>query len=328
MCVVKVKHTFSILEDKLWRCFRNFQVLGRDNPGLLVACVRMIETQEKVDKEIKHPKNWKLQAIKCMEDAIATKFDAIIAKCNDLAAPETDGDEEEEKAPEKQAEVVISNILQDATQLSEELPLIFDYVGPCFPPSYDIFHTLWSRYHLQLARVLDSLGMYADQIANREILEVVQWVENYLETLRGLGIEEEELQMPKYPVLTTSNETNMEQSGFSLLIEKYMERIKDSSTAWYLNIIESDLNAEPVVSDEGILWSPGVVDFFRLLNDSLATVENVTRGEMMLQLAKQSLGMMADFVNAQVRCEGIEIVEIIKKLFHSHQSPTVIRSIN
>lgn len=298
----QVKHTFSSLEGSLWGHFHNFEVLGRDNPGLLVACVRIVETQEKVDKEVKHPKNWKLQAIKCMEDAITAKFDAVNTKCGDLRVAETAGDEEDEPAHEKSSEEVVTNILQDAAQLSEELPLIYDYVGPCFPPSYDIFHTLWSRYHLQFARVLDSLGIYAEQIANREILGVVQWVENYLETLRGLGIEEEELQMPKYPVLTTSNETIMEQSGFSLLIEKYMERTKESSTAWYLNIIESDLSAEPVVSDEGILWSPGVVDFFRLLNDSLATVENVTQGEMMLQLAKQSLGMMADFVNAQVCC--------------------------
>ena len=39
-------------EERLWSLIRNFIVLGRDNPGMLVNAVRIIELQELVDKQL------------------------------------------------------------------------------------------------------------------------------------------------------------------------------------------------------------------------------------------------------------------------------------
>ncbi|GMH41556.1 hypothetical protein BSKO_09466 [Bryopsis sp. KO-2023] len=299
----KVKDTYKKLEERLWSNFHNYDVLGLSNPGLLVGCVRVVETQEMVDKELKEPKAWKRQALKCMEDSIRSKFSTIVVKCKELDPPASasDGEEADVQNPPV-LESIVPEILDQATKLSEELAGTYDYVAPCFPPDYDVFRTLWSRYHLNFASVVDSLGLRASRIANRDILGVIRWVEAYQETLRGLGLEEEELRMPKYPVLTSSSSgaVHMERSGMGLLIEKYVDRIRESSTTMYLNIIESDIAGEPEVNEDGMLWSPGVVDFFRMLNDSLATVEDVTQGEMMYESAKLALAMMKEFINAQV----------------------------
>ena len=39
-------------EERLWSIIRNFIVLGRSNPALLVSAVRVVEMQETVDKQI------------------------------------------------------------------------------------------------------------------------------------------------------------------------------------------------------------------------------------------------------------------------------------
>lgn len=303
----QVKDTFAKFEERLWNLFRKYHTLGQQNPGLLVACVRVVELQEVVDKQLQIPKMWKRQAMKCMEDSVTAKFNLIAYKWNELESFDFDAVDEDTGEPPLVPDTFVSGMLEDATALSHELAQIYDYVEPCFPPSFKMFPTLWSRYHLQFASMLDSLGLKANNISNRDILSIVTWIEDYLETLRGLGIEEEELQMPKHPVLLKSSGDVAEESGLKLLMKKYMERVKESTTSWYMNIIESDLKSEPKVSEEGILWSPGVVDFFRMLNDSLATVEGVTQGEMMFLSAMQSLAMMHEFVKAQVTQDVISM---------------------
>lgn len=253
-----------------------------------------------VDRQLQHPKLWKPQAMKCMEDSVTAKFNLIAYKWNEIESLDFQTVDENSGEPPLVPDTFVPSMLEDATTLSYELAEIYDYVEPCFPPTFKIFPTIWARYHLQFASMLDALGLRASNISNRDILSIVKWIEDYLETLRGLGIEEEELQMPRHPVLVNANGVVAEESGLKLLMRKYMERIKESTTSWYMNIIESDLSSEPKVSEEGILWSPGVVDFFRILNDSLATVEDVTQGEMMFLSAMQSLAMMHEFVNAQV----------------------------
>ena len=48
----QVKETMGKFEERLWSIIRNFIVLGRSNPALLVSAVRVVEMQETVDKQI------------------------------------------------------------------------------------------------------------------------------------------------------------------------------------------------------------------------------------------------------------------------------------
>jgi hypothetical protein len=51
-CRAQVRETMGKFEERLWSLIRNFIVLGRDNPGVLVNAVRIIELQELVDKQL------------------------------------------------------------------------------------------------------------------------------------------------------------------------------------------------------------------------------------------------------------------------------------
>ena len=53
------------------------------------------------------------------------------------------------------------------------------------------------------------------------------WITDYQETLRELGIEEENLQFPAGI-----------DSGTYQLIEKYISRIESTLVAWFTNILE------------------------------------------------------------------------------------------
>lgn len=53
------------------------------------------------------------------------------------------------------------------------------------------------------------------------------WVGDYQETLRELGIEEEDLQFP-----------GSVENGTYQLTEKYMSRVESTLIAWFTNILE------------------------------------------------------------------------------------------
>ena len=68
MCSVLVSHmqvqdTLGKFEERLWSIVRNFIVLGRDNPAMLVNAVRIVELQEIVDRQLEasgHSAPWPL----------------------------------------------------------------------------------------------------------------------------------------------------------------------------------------------------------------------------------------------------------------------------
>eukprot|EP00803_Ostreobium_quekettii_P001056 evm.model.scf_1694.2 EVM.evm.TU.scf_1694.2 scf_1694:3751-7084(+) len=302
----KVKDTTAKFESRLFNHFGKFLELSSENPGLLVACVRVMEMRELIDAELGECKGFKRRSLGCMEASIHSKFEAPLRRCKDIVVVcDEEAEEKKEQSEEKEEHgnpngAIVEEVLGMAREIAADLPLIYDQVAPCFPVSHDIFKTLWSRYHVQFAMLVDTLGVAAEQLANQDILNVVEWVEEYLGTLRGLGLEEAELQMPNGPVLDALAQSPDASPGLLVLIKKYVARAKDSTTTWYLNILEADISSEPKVAEDGTLWSPGVVDFFSILNDKVATVEEVTKGEMLFRSAEAALQLMGDFIQSQI----------------------------
>lgn len=58
--------------------------------------------------------------------------------------------------------------------------------------------------------------------------------------------------------------------------------------AWYHPCPQADFKNEPKVSDDGRVWSPGAVDFFRILNEQTAVVAEVNRDAMLLRVSQAS----------------------------------------
>lgn len=167
-----------------------------------------------------------------------------------------------------------------ATDLADDLTEAYDFVSPCFPHKYRIFHVIFTWYHKEFSNVLYVLSDKVECFSNQEILDIIGWIESYFDTLRGLGIEEEELKFEQ----NYSDDSDGEKHVLSVLYDVYVERNRKSTSKWYLNILEVDVAGEPKVDNDGKLWTPSFVDFFRILNDGISTIETITKGEMLFRL--------------------------------------------
>ena len=67
--------------------------------------------------------------------------------------------------------------------------------------------------------------------------------------------------------------------------------------------LQGDMSGEPKQADDGKLWTPGAVDFFRIVNEQVSVVEEVSSGEMLLQTGEAVMGIMKEFqVRPCIRC--------------------------
>jgi hypothetical protein len=66
--------------------------------------------------------------------------------------------------------------------------------------------------------------------------QVIGWTSNYQETLRELGLEDEDVLFPQGP-----------DRGYTVLVEKYIHRITSTLRTWFVNILEVSvaLSMEP-----------------------------------------------------------------------------------
>ena len=63
------------------------------------------------------------------------------------------------------------------------------------------------------------------------------------------------------------------------------------------------MSGEPKQADDGKLWTPGAVDFFRIVNEQVSVVEEVSSGEMLLQTGDAVMGIMKEFqVQLCIQC--------------------------
>jgi len=71
--------------------------------------------------------------------------------------------------------------------------------------------------------------------------------------------------------------------------------------------MQADLNGEPKQAEDGKLWTPGAVDFFRIVNEQITVVEEVTSGEMLLRTGEAVMSIMRDFqVNRLSLCQTVQ----------------------
>ncbi len=64
---------------------------------------------------------------------------------------------------------------------------MYDYVAPCFPPSYAVFERLFGIYHVSMATVIDTLGKHAKQLSIKGALRAMEFVRKYMVRAHGTG---------------------------------------------------------------------------------------------------------------------------------------------
>ena len=59
--------------------------------------------------------------------------------------------------------------------------------------------------------------------------------------------------------------------------------------------MQADLKGEPKRGEDGKLWTPGAVDFFRIVNEQMLVVQEVSSGHLLLRSGQASLRVMRQF---------------------------------
>ena len=60
-------------------------------------------------------------------------------------------------------------------------------------------------------------------------------------------------------------------------------------------MLQGDLNSEPKMAEDGKPWTPGAVDFFRIVNEQLIVVEDIKNGTMIVRTGEVILKVMREF---------------------------------
>jgi len=116
-------------------------------------------------------------------------------------------------------------------------------------------------------------------------------VTSYREVVGNLGIEDADASFG----YTAESDT----PGLAMLADKFMERLEEQMASWFRMIVKDDLAREPLVKDDGRLWTPGAIDFFRSVHDQVATVQECTSGHLLHRAGQLVVKQLNDYLAEQ-----------------------------
>ncbi|QDZ21270.1 subunit Sec6 of exocyst complex [Chloropicon primus] len=96
--------------------------------------------------------------------------------------------------------------------------------------------------------------------------------------------------------------------GFNNLTQIFMSRMREYLTSWFANIIEAEEQqmSKPKEDDHGKLWTPALIDLFRILNQQVSIVQKATTGPMLLETSRTIIQVMIEFQGIEMERLGLK----------------------
>ena len=268
-----LKHYFSDVEKisdelakQLWLIFRLALNSCRKEPAVIVTALRIVEREEKRDEAAiarqeatgfispGRPKQWRKRTFEILEESV---FERLT------------GSQLEERSENK---MWLVRHLEITRQLVlEDLKVVKKACVPCFPPHYDIVHSMLTMYHRCLSTHLQEL---ASGLEGNEYITLLNWVQIY-----------EGSELMSHPDLGF----NLKNEGLEPLLpkplvddmtSKYLETIKRNYKEWMANTINREMKDwtganEPEADDAKHYQTTTPVIVFQMIDQHLQVAKTV-----------------------------------------------------
>ena len=136
---------------------------------------------------------------------------------------------------------------------------------------------------------------FSSILSNRQILSVISWITQYQTFIESLGIDvRSDRSEWDYCDLI---EVKDEKEGGTPRAGARRKSILSLDAFRFANIVEAEekMMSRPKEDDNGKLWTPALIDLFRILNQQVVIVQKSTTGAMLLETARTIIQVMIEF---------------------------------
>mmetsp|Transcript_8241 Transcript_8241/g.27390 ORF Transcript_8241/g.27390 Transcript_8241/m.27390 type:complete len:795 (-) Transcript_8241:3164-5548(-) len=313
-----VEGALAKFENVLWRSIRRGLFEGEHGTSTMTRASQIVEMQEALDRSLApdyEPKLWRNRCVEEMRQAIADRFQPVVSKVLDVQ-----GEKLEELLEEA---AIITDELTDifdfiapcfpaegvavfdvaVREMLHWIAVIIDSVATSDSGLSNAQILKVVEWHEALSLNVAALGVEEDlvQLPGMSVREICEADASGRESASSTNMCEPigPAAMTLDAFLGTSASGSMQGGdriddagddrgrGLVKLMDTYIGRVRDAVARWCTSIVQADkaFSQAPRSRDDGRLWTPTAVDFFRLLNEQLSAVEGVTRKALLLKTA-------------------------------------------